>query len=519
VRFANLAFRRLERISRHKAAMCLLAMLLPIAFRIALLPRIPIPQPRVPDEFSYLLGAETFASGHLTNPVHPMWVHFETLMELMQPTYMSKYPPGQSLFLALGWKLGNPWFGVLISFGLFSACLCWMLQNWVPPVYAVLGTVITLARISVRSYWMDSYWGGAVAAIAGCLVLGSLPRLAHGRVKSGDAALAAIGLVLLAISRPYEGLVMSVAVLAALLFWRRKRRQNLRPLFSLKLVAPLVLICGSGALLYGYYNYRVTGSPVLMPYNAYVSQYQMGSPWIIFPEHQPPVYRHADIENSWREQEWEYRQNRTHPLHNLKDLYAIFTFFCTPLYLFPVAVGLLLSSSFRLWTAAFLWACVWGSLLIESIKAPHYVAAGVGLLPLLVVYGLRWLRVIGGTYGPLLVLALVALVCAQGSATGQGHSWETGRVSPRMTAAAEATRQAGRHLILVRYAPDHIDKGDECVYNSADIDSAEIVWARDMGETKNQELLDYYRGTRKVWLYRPDSDPGRLIPYESAASK
>ncbi len=494
--------------------MCLAVMAMTMAIRIVLLPRVPIPQPRVPDEFSYLLGAETFASWRLTNPAHPMWVHFETLMELMQPTYMSKYPPGQSLVLAMGWKLlGHPWFGVWISFGFFAACLCWMLQNWVPPVYAVLGTAITLARVSVLGYWMNSYWGGTVAAAAGCLLLGALPRLARPRVKSKDVVVAGLSLVLLANTRPYEGLVMSIAATVALLYWRKRRHGSFVGLGSLRWVLPLLLICGTGALLDGYYNYRVTTNAFRMPYSVYVQQYQMGSPWIIFPEHDPPAYRHADIENTWKEQDFEYRRNRSSPLHNLKDLYAIFTFFCSPLYLFPVVVGLLLTGSFRFWAAASICVCVWGGLLIESIKAPHYVAASVGLLPLMAVYGLRWLRMIGGGYGAVLVLTLVTLVCVQGKAPEQGRSWETGRVSPRMIAMGAAKKQAGRQLILVRYSADHIDRGDECVYNNADIDASQIVWARDMGEEKNRELLNYYHGTRKVWLFEPDTAPNRLLPY------
>ncbi len=519
--YANQSFLWLERFSRQRAMMCLLIMAMTMTVRIALLPRIPIPQPYVTDEFSYLLGAETFASGRLTNPAHPMWVHFETFHVLMQPTYMSRYPPGQALFLAMGWKLlGHPWFGVLFSYGLFAALLCWMLQNWVPPIYAVLGTAITLAKISVLGYWMNSYWGGAVAASAGCLLLGTLPRLAR-RVKLKDVVLAAIGLVLLAITRPYEGVIMSSVAILALLFWKKGRHRNLIELLSLRCVIPLLLVCGTGALLEGYYNYRVTGNAFLMPWVLYFQDNQIASPWIIFPERKPPVYRHIDVEKPWRLELDHFRKIRSNPLLILTELYHIFSFYSSLLFLFPVALGILLSNSYRFWTTAAIFFCVWFGLLIETSKAPHYIAGSVGLLPVLAMYGFRLLRVIGRSYGPVLVITLAIFLCMQGAVAARGHerglTWETGRQSPQMIAAREAIKQNGQHLILVRYSADQAGRSSDVVYNSANIDASQIVWARDMGEAKNRDLVNYYRGGRKIWLYHPDSYPAKLIPYEAVS--
>jgi hypothetical protein len=81
-------------------------------------------------------------------------------------------------------------------------------------------------------------------------------------------------------------------------------------------------------------------------------------------------------------------------------------------------------------------------------------------------------------------------------------------IATRAQLIAGLERQGGSHLIVVRYTPTH-DVHTEWVYNDADIDASPIVWARDMGEEQNRELLNYYKN-RQVWVLEPDIDPMAL---------
>jgi hypothetical protein len=59
--------------------------------RLALWHEKPVPVSAVHDEYSYLLAADTFAHGRLTNPTPQFWSHIETYHELLHPTYCSHF--------------------------------------------------------------------------------------------------------------------------------------------------------------------------------------------------------------------------------------------------------------------------------------------------------------------------------------------------------------------------------------------------------------------------------------------
>lgn len=505
----------------------LLLAALPVVLRLLLLSRHPVPVPDVYDEFSHLLQADTLRHFRLANAPHAMPQFFETFFVLQEPTYSSIYPLGPGVAMAIGWIIfGLPWAGVLLGTAAFCSLCYWMLRGWTTPPWALAGGLLAVMEFGPLSQWTNSYWGGALAAAAGCLVFGSLPRLqAGGRVR--DAVLLGAGLGLHLLIRQFESLFLFLAVILYFLPVLRKSLVRLAGIAALAVLPALLL-----TLLQ---NRLVTGSWTTLP--EMLSQYQYGVPASLTLE--APQIPHRQLTP---QQAMDYKMQLS--FHQGAETAGSYFqrleyrvrfyrfFFLPPLYLACIAFFWSLREYRFVWVAATLAIFALGTNFFPAFQI-HYIAAATCLFVLVAVTGLEQmtrLRIRGHSAGQEAAV-LIAVLCGahflfwygMHAAEDNGFSlaarryetWDSiNHANParRIFVARELAGIPGQLLVFVRYLPQHIFQ-DEWVYNAADIDGSRVVWARDLGAEENEKLLRYYPG-RKALLLETDFQRPRVSEYQ-----
>ncbi|HTS37255.1 MAG TPA: hypothetical protein VMH04_16380 [Candidatus Solibacter sp.] len=498
-----------------------------LAIRLALLPVWGVPQPSVHDEFSYLLAADTFAHGRLTNPPHPMWIHFEGFHIIQQPTYMSMYPPGQGLILAAGQLLGNPWVGQLLATAAMCSCLCWMLQAWVPPVWALLGAGLCALQVAIPTYWLNSYFATSLPAIGGMLALGAVPRIQR-RARIFDAVLLGLGLAVLANTRPYEGLVFSLPIGVAQIVWLfRGNKKFSGAIVIRRLAIPLALVLAVTGVAMCYYFWRVTGNPFEMPYQVNRQTYAV-APYFVWGKPKPePVYHHAEMRDFYVN--WEmgvYRSGTnlsTFVPRMLDRAERMWFFFVGPVFTLPLIAFPYLFRDRKMRLPLAMAGTVLLGNVVEIWSFMHYLAPALGLFFLLLVQCIRHLSQWtwhGKRFGRALAHAipLACLITSSVHVSALVHNSHLKRPpdQKRQVIARELQEMPGKQLVIVHNGPKH-SPHDDWIYNRADIDASKVVWGRDMGPEANRELLSYFRDRQILRLY-PDESPPRLVPYTADPS-
>ena len=531
LKVSGMASRVWRWLSVRPVLACVLIGCAPIVVRVALLPIFPVPEPIIPDEFSHLLLADTFLHGRLTNPMHPLWIHFESIHIIQRPTYNSMYFPAQAVALLAGALAGHVWLGVLLVTGLMCGFIVWALQPFMPNRWAILAGVIAAVRFGVVGYWVNSYWGGSLAALGGAIVLGC-----YGRIRRKPSfplgILLGIGLGIIGIVRPLEGLTFAAPFVFALCrqLWVSHRH---RISFTARTAVPAVVVLAILFTGLGVFFKAVTGNPFTPGYA--VNQKEYGWPLVLpWQKAVEPAFRHKEMKvyYDWEKDSLKRKDSVVATVAYGPSRFSMgWTFFFGPV----LSIGLfhlrsvVANRRMRAIVVSGLACC---AVVFWEAGYPHYLAPATVCLLAIAVEGLRYARVSRrGTFPgrltiPLAMTILSILVGAHVIAArlkipyaGESEtylSWccASNAGQERKTVENAIAAQPGSHVILVGY--HHAAwESREWVYNGADIDGSRIIWARDMGPERNQELIRYYPG-RRFWIVDADDKPAVARTYKFA---
>jgi hypothetical protein len=493
-----------------------------IVVRLAVLPLLSVPTPGIHDEFAYLLQADTFCHGRLANPPHPMWKSFETFHENFFPTYSSMYPPAQGAFLALGQLLGRPWIGVILSAALMCGAIYWALCAWIPPRWAFLAGSLAALKLCVATYWINSFWGGAAAAIGGALVLGGMGRILR-RPSALNAVLLGIGASILANSRPFEGALFCLPVSGVFLYWLAgKTKTPATPRERMqRVLLPLAAILFVNFAFMGYYNWRLTGNPREFPELLNSRKYDVGAIFLWQVPKPPREYNNAqfdDFYNGWErdlyKRTWgDFKEITYMKYWRLRVTYGWWGLLCA----LPGILYLFRRKRMRLPLVAA--GFVLAGLFVITWPYPHYFAPATAVFYACAALAIRatghWQpgnKRLGTLLSRVVVLTLVLDVTTS-VVTGRADAtqWGGERLPSRVAILKKLDATPDKHLVMVRYTEEH-PADNEWVYNGADIDGSKVIWAREMDPGQDEKLFEYYRD-RKIWLVKPDELFPSLLPY------
>jgi hypothetical protein len=343
--------------------------------------------------------------------------------------------------------------------------------------------------------------------------------------RARHAALFGLGLVILANSRPFEGLVVSLPAILLLCGWLlSKRRPPLRSTLS-RIVLPLLLVLVPSVALMALYNLRVTGDPLSMPFQLHEEQHTRVPIFIWQPLRSDAASAVAiprGIPNDWG-LEWFEMQ---HSLSGWAIVAVAKAKMLVDFYLGSVVMIIpWLALAWVLRNRWMLFAFVTSGVLVVALAQvwwvfPHYAAPMTCLVFVLVMQGMRQIRLwnwhgrLLGQYviwaAPAICLLTLVLSCF-----GKRQADPSAGHLQRAALCAQLKNDGGEHLVIVRYG--HKPAYNCWIYNEADIDASPIVWARELDEESNRRLLAYFKD-RQVWLLDTDTVPYTLVSYERAVA-
>lgn len=492
--------------------------------------------PRIHDEFSYLLAADTLLHGRLANPTPEVWQPFQSFHILLEPSYASKYPLGISAVLALGWAVfGTPISGCWISAGICAVSVSWMLAGVTSRRWALIGGLLIGFHPAMQVTWSQSLMSGWLTASGSTLLVGAVFRLRR-QFRVDAAGVGGLGIALLALTRPFEGLVATL--ISAAVLWQLWHGVELkRKLLSAFKFASVAAVPVSIALFFiGMQNLAVTGSIRTMPYQVHEQMYGVAPLFVFGTQHAPSIEGTGNLPTTVRALHYGWSLECFQLRAGLigwcvgigQALWVIWSFW------FTIVIIPLLTCAYwlRFRLSRLLALAVVVQLLFSAMVCwvfPHYLSPILPWIAALAVLGLRrmfQILVRAGLGSPAktqkfvfsIVFAECVLlaICAVKSGNDPIRNW----AERRAAVASGLKAREGLHLVLVHYSEEH-NVHQEWVYNGADLESQKVLWARGERDDWNVRLAEKYGHSRFIWRLdadREDAEP-HLVALPRASGK
>ena len=500
------------------------------AIHVGLEWRQPRRAPAVHDEFGYLLSAETFLEGRLTNPTPPEWHALDTVHVNFVPSYNAMYPPGQGMALALAWRwLGHPVYANWILAPLVGWTTWWMLAGWMPRRWALLGGTLVALRLGLFGYWAESYMTGALPAICALLFAGALPRAAR-RPSPWIAACGALALGVMFSSRPFEAVVLGLCAVPMVWLLRPIRGRAAIVWATMPAVALFLLVVAAVACT----NVALTGHPLRFGYDLNMARHGYGV-FMGVPAAgaEPPATAHMGAF---------YDETRGYAAYGWTFGGFVGTRLRTLGWVWVFLVGPFLTLGWREWRRSLsvgrLRPALPGLLGFFIVVGahpwsfPHYYAGALGFLVLFASTAIRlWCvrhrlpaSMVAGTIATAAALVLSARIVAGGAVLHaplipiEWLPYHTPRgLDARRALEADAGRD-GPALVFVRYGSGESLRRD-WVYNAPSPQEARVVWANDLGPDRNARTARAYAGRRWtcVTIERERPRPAACTTWVAAA--
>lgn len=476
------------------------------------------------DELAYLFQARLFAGGRWATLPPPMADAFAQPHVLVAPVMASKYPPGHSLLLAVGQRLGLPALVVLALAALKAAATFALTRRLATGAVALATCLFLLHGDSLA--WSASYFSETTTGALLVVAWYALLRW-HREGGWGWIALLAAAMGWSAITRPFSAVLFTLPI-AVVVLRDVVRRRGWRDL------AAAVAVGSAIVAILPLWSARTTGDWRLWPATVYTRDYMpfdyphFGVEPAAARRELPPDI--AAVNVPLRELERQHRVDRLPQLARER-----FAFLDTATWWEPVSEGALALLGLAVvptaaWFGVATAATVFAGYLAHPTW-PYWTIYCMEIAPVLVfltVCGLRRLlglvaREQGGDAArtgwrgtrALLVASILSVALVQRDVRTMRQVNRTQRLYQQQFREGLARIPSRRALLFVRHAPTHSEHLT-LVANDPDWERSHVLVAIDRGDVRNAEVIRHFPD-REPYLF--EERAAVINPYRPAAAR